>query len=226
VRVNVDFSRQVVVTPRDYQWVPSPTEGVERVMLDRIGAESGWATSIVRYAPGSSFPHHAHPGGEEILILSGTFSDGGQDHPAGCYLRNPPGSSHAPSSREGTTIFVKLWQMRRGESRHVRIDSGAPACWQRQSGRDVCPLYADRAETVSLQRLQPEDALLDDGTVEGGAEVLVLRGAVLADGQLCDAGSWIRLPPRARPVIAAAGQGVTLYLKTGHLAGLLQASST
>ena len=42
-------------------------------MLDRVGDERARATSIVRYAAGAQFPHHQHPGGEEILVLSGTF---------------------------------------------------------------------------------------------------------------------------------------------------------
>ena len=32
--------------------------GVERVLLDRVGAELAVATSLVRYAPGSSFSEH------------------------------------------------------------------------------------------------------------------------------------------------------------------------
>lgn len=66
--INADFSRRAVVVPRQYQWVSSPQGGVERVMLDRVGAEKARATSIVRYAPGSHFPPHQHPGGEECRI--------------------------------------------------------------------------------------------------------------------------------------------------------------
>ncbi|XQF94519.1 cupin domain-containing protein (plasmid) [Pseudoalteromonas espejiana] len=32
-------------------------------------------------------------------MLSGTFSDESGDYPQGFYLRNPPGSSHAPKSK-------------------------------------------------------------------------------------------------------------------------------
>lgn len=67
MRLNADFSRRAIVTPEQYQWVASPQSGVERVMLDRVGEEKARATSIVRYAPGSWFPQHPHPGGEEIL---------------------------------------------------------------------------------------------------------------------------------------------------------------
>ena len=46
----------------------------------------------MRHAPGSSFERPCHGGGEEILVLEGTFSDELGDYPAGSYLRNPAGS--------------------------------------------------------------------------------------------------------------------------------------
>jgi len=64
-----------------------------------VGDEVARATSIVRYAAGSRFDEHVHHGGEEILVLDGVFSDEHGDYPAGSYLRNPPGTRHAPFSR-------------------------------------------------------------------------------------------------------------------------------
>lgn len=97
--LNADFSKFAVVKPRDYQWVKSPGGEVERVMLDRIGNEAARATSLVKYAPLSLFPKHQHPHGEEILVLSGMFTeDGSQHYQKGWYLRNPHNSSHIPSS--------------------------------------------------------------------------------------------------------------------------------
>jgi hypothetical protein len=77
-------------------------------MLDRIGDEVAKATSIVRYLPGSKFKTHTHEFGEEIFVLDGVFSDETGDFPAGTYIMNPPGSSHAPHSESGCTLFVKL----------------------------------------------------------------------------------------------------------------------
>lgn len=211
--INADFSRRAIVTPHEYQWVASPQGGVERVMLDRMGAEKARATSIVRYAPGSHFPRHQHPAGEEILVLSGTFSDEDGHYPAGWYLRNPPGSCHQPSSREGATIFVKLRQMPLHEARRVRVDTRDPAAWRRQNGRDVCPLFAGDAEQVCLHRVAPNDALV---TAQGdGAELLVLTGAVVAEGEIYGRGSWIRVPADDSLNVVAASQGATVYLKTG-----------
>ena len=42
--------------------------GVERMMLDRIGGEVARATSLVRYAPNSTFSPHVHSGGEGTLL--------------------------------------------------------------------------------------------------------------------------------------------------------------
>lgn len=213
--INADFSRSVIVEPDQYAWIASPQAGVERMMLDRVGAEQARATSIVRYAPDSRFPPHAHPGGEEILVLSGTFSDETGDFPAGWYMRNPDGTSHQPFSAEGARIFVKLRQMAPEDDRSVRIDTRDPAAWRREDGRMVCPLFASRAEQVSLVRLEAGQAV---PLGAGGAELLVLEGEI-ADGHRRYApGTWIRLPPGAQPGFSAGAQGVCFYIKTGHLA--------
>lgn len=213
--VNADFSRRAVVEPHQYQWVSSPQKGVERVMLDRLGGEKARATSIVRYAPESYFPGHSHPGGEEILVLRGTFSESDEHFPAGWYLRNPPGSSHQPSSREGAVIFVKLWQMATDDSTRVRIDTCDPANWHVQDGRERCPLFANAAEQVCLLRLRPDEVLLPE-SVEG-AELLILSGSVVADDQIYACGSWIRLPAGEYADLVAGPLGATVYLKTGRM---------
>ena len=225
--INADFTCRASLAPEHYQWVSSPQNGVERVMLDRVGAEKARATSIVRYAPDSYFPHHLHPGGEEILVLSGTFSADDIDYPAGWYLRNPPNSGHQPYSEEGAVIFVKLWQMPAAEARYVAIDTNDAANWQKQGNRDVCHLFSDASEQVSLKRLSANEALFT-GTVRGGAEILVLDGELIDDDIIDNAqtytrGSWIRLPVGVLPKIKAGAQGVTVYLKTGHLSHIIGA---
>lgn len=213
--INADFSLRATVPPDQQAWVPSPQAGVERVMLDRIGAEKARATSLVRYAPDSHFPPHQHPAGEEILVLSGTFSDEHGDYPAGWYLRNPPDSSHQPFSVQGTTILVKLRQMQPTDSSTVRINTHDPASWQRQHGMEVCPLYSCTTEQVCLQRLSPGDKAWAESA--NSAELLVLAGSVVIDGEAYARGSWIRLPEGDAPQIVAQSQGATVYLKTGHL---------
>jgi anti-sigma factor ChrR (cupin superfamily) len=60
MKINADFNQRIVITKQEYQWVNSPIIGVERMMLDRIGAEIGHATSLVRYAQNSAFSPHVH----------------------------------------------------------------------------------------------------------------------------------------------------------------------
>ena len=113
--VNADFEQRVVLpppTPDD--WVTSPMAGVLRRPLDRVGDEVARATSLVRYAPGSQFKRHMHGGGEEILVLDGVFSDEQGDYPAGTYLRNPPGTGHAPHSRDRLHAVREAVAVRRG----------------------------------------------------------------------------------------------------------------
>ena len=60
------------------------------MMLDRIGDEKARVTSHVQYAPESTFPEHQHPLDEEVLILSGIFTENAEDDYSACwYLRNP-----------------------------------------------------------------------------------------------------------------------------------------
>ncbi|XQS19229.1 cupin domain-containing protein [Citrobacter telavivensis] len=192
--VNHDFSHPAVVTPDKYQWVPSPQRGIERVMLDRIGAEQARATSIVKYLPNSVFPEHQHPDGEEILVISGVFSEGSVHYPAGWYLRNPHGSSHCPSSREGAVIFVKLRQMGRSDDKSLRINTNDPANWTPLPNGMICRLVENANETVSLKRVNENSSVLSEMDI-GGAEILVLEGELRNKNLIYSAGTWIRFPP-------------------------------
>lgn len=211
--LNADFTKRAILHADAYRWVPSPQAGVERVMLDRIGGEKARATSIVRYARNSHFPAHTHPAGEEILVLSGTFSEPGADFPAGWYVRNPPGSAHQPSSEDGAVIFVKLRQMPSSETESVRIDTNDPANWIQQDNRTICPLFSSDAEQVTLEHIAP-GAQLFPAPVKG-AEILILEGEIQENGQSFAKGSWIRLPEGAHPAFTAGPNGTTLYLKRG-----------
>ena len=213
MRVNADFSRAVIVAADQQHWTASPQGGVERVLLDRIGAEQARATSLVRYVPGAHFPRHVHPGGEEVLVLSGTFSDEGNDYPQGWYLRNPPGSAHRPSSRDGALIFVKLKQMSLDEKTAVRIDTRSPLAWRREGGRRLCPLFADAHSEVCIRRLDPGEPLFERAMPE--MESLVISGHLVVDGRTYGQRSWMRLPAGEAAAAGAGARGATIYLRTG-----------
>ena len=219
--VNADFSRRAAVHAATTPWEDSPMPGVQRKKLDRIGAEKARATSIVRYAPGSHFAAHSHPGGEEFLVLDGVFQDEHGDYPAGSYVRNPPGSAHTPGSAGGCTLLVKLWQFDPGDTTRVVLDSAARAFAEApdRPGVAVQPLHHDAREDVRLERWTANTRVRTDGP--GGAEVFVLAGG-FSEGGSADAPTfapwdWLRLPPGA-PLDATAGpEGATVWIKTGHL---------
>src|SRR5215472_9857593 len=156
MRINDDLTVPVIVHAAQLPWISSPAAGVDRRMLFRIGDEVARATSIVRYAPDSAFPRHTHGGGEEIVVLDGVFQDEHGDYPSGAYIRNPPGTSHVPASKDGCTIFVRLWQF--------RSDDQAPTVRQPGEGQQVSPragaaaakiLFDDGHEEVRLEDWQP-----------------------------------------------------------------------
>jgi hypothetical protein len=218
VELNSDFSRRAVVHAGRLAWTPSPIAGVERRMLDRIGEEVARATSIVRYAPGSHFSPHTHGGGEEFLVLDGVFQDEHGDFPAGCYIRNPPTSSHTPGSAPGCTLFVKLWQFDPDDRTHVRIDTG-PLPFRaepEQPGVELMPLFQDPRETVRLERWMPNAQI--DRAVPGGIELLVLDGGFSEGGDSFEPQSWLRLPRGATLHASAGRTGCRLWVKEGHLA--------
>ena len=63
--VRANFSERAVVLSESYLWEASPTPGVHRVKLDRIGLEVARATSLVHYEPNQRFPFHRHDGGHD-----------------------------------------------------------------------------------------------------------------------------------------------------------------
>ncbi|WP_422910742.1 cupin domain-containing protein [Pseudomonas sp. MAC6] len=216
MQLNADFSQRALIRPADSPWVASPMPGVERRMLDRIGEEVARATSIVRYAAGSRFSAHHHPGGEEFLVLDGVFSDERGDYPAGTYVRNPIGSHHAPFSREGCTIFVKLMQFDDADDQPVVIDS-TRALWRPGlvPGLQVLPLHQHGTEHVALVRWAP-GTYFNAHRHWGGEEILVLEGTFQDEFGDYPAGSWLRSPHLSQHTPFSEA-GCLIWVKTGHL---------
>jgi len=70
--------------------------------------ENGAKAQILEMDAGSRFPilDVHQPGPEEVFVVSGTFNDGADDHPAGSFIHNPAGSAHVPQTEEGCVLFV------------------------------------------------------------------------------------------------------------------------
>ena len=221
-RIRADFNQRAVVRPGDVDWVPSPVEGVTRRMLDRVGDEVARATSLVRYAPQSSFDSHVHGGGEEFFVLEGVFSDEHGDYPAGTYVRNPPGSSHTPSSEPGCTIFVKLHQFDPGDSARVAIETRRASFRAGLvDGLTVLPLHEFGTEHVALVRWAPGTQFKRHRHF-GGEEIFVIEGVFEDEHGRYPAGSWLRSPHNSEHT-PFSREGCLIYVKTGHL-GMAQAA--
>jgi hypothetical protein len=222
--LNGDLTARVVVDANFLPWTASPSRTVRRRRLHHVGApESGQVTSIVRYERESEFPLHDHPDGEEILVLEGVFSDEHGNWPAGTYLLNPEGFRHAPFSRAGCLLFVKLRQFPGRDRTHVAIDTRTLP-WVMESGRELKRLYSQegyadrtylerwRATTTPAERVYPL-----------GAELLVLEGSFEDEHGCYGAHTWLRLPPGLR-LAPRTTAGCELYVKEGGFPYLRAAS--
>ncbi len=218
--LNADFAQRVVLDTAAMDWQSSPSPTVWRKRLDLAGAaEAGRVTSVVRYDPGSSYHAHDHPNGEEILVLDGVFSDEHGDWPAGTYLLNPEGFRHAPFSKEGCVLFVKLQQYGGPDRTHLVVATKT-APWQpsAMAGIEVLALYdhPDHAEQVALLRFAP-GASYPRHEHPGGEEIFVLDGSLEDEHGRYGTGTWLRQPPGSTHG-PHSPEGCTLYLKSGHLA--------
>ncbi|WP_371376922.1 cupin domain-containing protein [Thalassotalea aquiviva] len=214
-QLNIDFSKRVVIDTKQQPWLPSPKQGVWRKPLAREDAEQGHATSIVKYDPGSSFPEHNHPLGEEILVLEGVFSDHTGDYPAGSYIRNPKGFIHAPFSQQGCILFVKLHQFQDSDQAQVRINCNETPWLQGQGGLEVMPLHEHLGEHVALVKW-PANERFKPHRHFGGEEILVLSGEFKDEHGSYPEGSWLRSPHMSvhHPYVV---EPTIIWVKTGHL---------
>ncbi|KAL3922112.1 MAG: hypothetical protein SGILL_002380, partial [Bacillariaceae sp.] len=204
-------------------------------MLDRIGNEKARATTIVEYQPNSKFPMHEHIGGEEFLVLEGTFKDQHGEFGAGTYVRNPIGSKHEPwVDEDGCTIMVKLLQMAETgegvEPLHVHYDDEAESKEkkiQTDWGSEL-PMYHNTAtgERVSMCWINSGTDFPTNTFCKGGEELFVIEGSLIV-GQNAEEykrWAWLRYPPTSTPDIVnerkglrAGSSGAQVYRKTRHL---------
>jgi anti-sigma factor ChrR (cupin superfamily) len=218
MELRADFSERVVVRPGDEDWRPSPMPGVDRMMLDRVGDEVARATTIVRYAPNSKFSEHTHSGGEEFIVLEGTFNDEHGSYPKGTYVRNPIGTAHSPwVGDDGCTIMVKLHQFDAEDSAQVNIDT-ENSTWHAGTvdGLTVLPLHQFKTESVALVRWAP-NTQFNPHKHWGGEEIYVLEGLFEDEHGSYPKGTWIRSPHLSEHKPFTGPQGALIYVKVGHL---------
>lgn len=220
MQINANFGIAASEHTGALEWRPSPMPGVDRRMLDRVGGEVARATSIVRYAAGSHFSAHTHGGGEEFIVLDGTFQDEHCDYPAGTYVRNPVGTRHTPRSDNGCTIFVKLWQFDPDDHAQFAIDLTGIELGpvSGETGIARATLHERSDELVLFEQWQPGAVRSFDP--QDGVELLVLEGSVKWRNDDFAKHDWIRLPSDWRDSIAAGPEGAKVWIKSRHLAGI------
>lgn len=213
--LNMDFTRRVVINTHELEWAPSPMAGVLRKPLAREEKERGHATSIVQYQVGASFSEHEHPLGEEILVLDGTFSDHTGDYHQGQYLRNPEGFRHAPFSKDGCTILVKLHQFQTGDNQQVQINTNITP-WQQGHGQlKVMPLHNYNTESTALV-FWPAGTKFQPHKHFGGEEIYVISGVFIDELGSYPAGTWLRNAHLSlhNPYVEV---DTLIWVKVGHL---------
>lgn len=213
--LNMNFDKKVIIQTHQEPWIASPHPGVWRKPLAREDAERGHATSLVKFEPGASFSEHDHPLGEEILVLSGTFSDQSGDYHAGSYFRNPEGFKHAPFSEQGCVLFVKLHQFQQNDIEHIVIDTQKANWSPGLGGLSVMPLHSYKTESTALvkwpkgERFQPHRHF-------GGEEIFVIKGEFIDEYGRYPQGTWLRSPHLSEhfPFVE---QETIILVKVGHL---------
>ena len=213
--LNMAFDQTVVIDTNQLEWEASPMAGVWRKPLAREAAEHGQTTSVVRYEAGSSFSEHAHPRGEEILVLEGVFSDEHGDYEEGTYLRNPPGSRHSPFSKKGCILLVMLDQFEAEDTEKVCIDTGKAAWMPAESKLEMMPLHDFNHESVTLMKWPANTKFLPHKHF-GGEEIYVLKGTLEDEYGHYPAGTWIRSPHDSEHCPYVEDEAV-IWIKTGHL---------
>jgi anti-sigma factor ChrR (cupin superfamily) len=213
--INMDFAKQVVINTNTQPWIESPMVGVWRKPLAREDTERGHATSIVKYEAGASFSAHDHPLGEEILVLEGTFSDETGNYNAGTYFRNPEGFRHAPFSKEGCILLVKLHQFQSDDLSHINIDTESSP-WREGIGElKVLPLHEHGTESVALVKW-PAGEFFQPHSHFGGEEIYVISGEFIDEYGHYPAGTWIRSPHLSKH-FPRVEVDTLIWVKTGHL---------
>lgn len=215
IPLNMDFTKAVKVLASEHHWELSPADGVSRMPLEKEAEESGHTTSLVRFAPGSNFPPHTHPLGEEIIILDGIFSDENGDYPASTYIRNPPKSHHSPFTRDGCTLFVKLDQFHPQDTLSVVVRPEDRQWLQGHGNLTVLPLHEFETQHTALVHW-PAHEKFNPHQHWGGEEILVLEGEFCDEHGHYPAGSWIRSPHLSKHTPFVTVETLIL-VKTGHL---------
>jgi anti-sigma factor ChrR (cupin superfamily) len=152
-------------------------------------------------------------------VLEGVVSDDTGGHlthyPAGTYLRNPEGFRHAPFSKQGCTIFVKLHQFQDADRRRVCIDTSIEPWRSGHGNLEVMSLHSHGSESVALVHW-PAGEVFREHSHFGVEESYVIGGEFIDEYGRYPAGTWIRCRHLSKhhPLVEV---DTLVWVKAGHL---------
>jgi anti-sigma factor ChrR (cupin superfamily) len=97
---------RVISRANELEWQPLPFPGItaKRLFLDPV---SGNITTLVRMAPGSTYPAHHHAGIEHLYMLEGDLAFRDHTLHAGDYEVSIPTSDHSPvTTKTGCLVLI------------------------------------------------------------------------------------------------------------------------
>ena len=152
------------------------------------------------------------------MVLEGVFADNQGRYPQGSYLRNPPGSAHAPASPAGCVLLVKLNMFAADDLTQTVIDTTTrdwlPGLVE---GLTVMPLHQFKNQHTALVKWAPETHF-HAHSHPGGEDIFVLNGIFEDQHGVYPEGTWLRSPDGSQHQ-PFSRTGCTLLVKTGHLLG-------
>lgn len=98
----------VIVRKGEESWVDQGPGSTYAVL--NFCAERG-LTTLTRFAAGTIGAWHGHPGGEELFVIEGKLTVGGERLKAGDYMFTPPGGRHRVEAHSDVLLFVQLPQL-------------------------------------------------------------------------------------------------------------------
>lgn len=228
-QINANFSVPVIIESNLLDWsitpaisttvLPkmsraTPMSGVRQHCFEHVINKKTRLTSLLKFSAGRSFKKFGHESGEEFLVLSGVFSDAGGDYGAGYYVRNPPGTTHAPYTRHGCIVLFKLGQFQALDNKRVRINTlDSVARWRAagEPGVSCMDLHQFSEEQVHLYRIRSE-CWITFKPSRCGLEIFVCEGYINVKDKCYATGCWLRYPAGSKIKVSSMG-GACLYVK-------------
>ena len=102
--------QQYVASTGNMDWKPLAEKGIDTtgifVKILRFDEQQQRPPSILlKFEPGTKYPYHNHPGGEEIFVIKGSCLVNDTLLNAGDYLYTPPGFKYAVKTENGCELI-------------------------------------------------------------------------------------------------------------------------